>query len=149
MQHRTIGAAILAALLGLIAGCGNNGKPEMVPVTGKVMFNKTTPAAGAFVVFHPANADTEKRIGGKPFATAGEDGTFKLTTYGEADGAPEGEYGITVEWHRKEGKEPTIQLKKDKGGKSALKPKYGNPQSPFMKATIKKGEKNDFLIEVD
>lgn len=151
MFKRAIGAAVLAALLGVSAGCGD-GKPQTVPVGGKVMFNKTTPAAGALVVFHPSDPQVEKRLGGKPFAKVAEDGTFKLTTFVEGDGAPEGEYGITVDWRKKEDdkSKPKFQLGEGKGGgKPALKPQYSNPQAPFKTVTIKKGEANDFLLEVD
>src|SRR5262245_4488708 len=91
-------AGALAALL--VAGCGS-GKPQTVPAGGKVLFHKATPAAGALVVFHPADPAAEKRIGGKPFAKVKDDGTFALTTYAEGDGAPEGEYGVTVDWRGK------------------------------------------------
>lgn len=136
-----------AALL-VAAGCGS-GKPATVPVTGKVAFNKTTAPAGALVVFHPADDALEKRIGGKPFATVGEDGSFTLTTYAADDGAPEGDYGVTVEWR---GKAKGVKLALGDGGAGGallVKEKYANPQKPILKATVKKGEPNTFAFEVD
>jgi hypothetical protein len=153
MTTRLLGAVILAALPALLQGCGGNGKPPAIAATGKVMFNKTTPAAGALIVLHPIDPAFEKVIGGKPFAKAEEDGTFKLTTYNEGDGAPEGEYGVTVEWRKADKAKPKFSIGGDEGGggggRSMLKPKYGNPQSPFMKVTIKSGDKNELLLEVD
>jgi hypothetical protein len=32
---------------------------------------------------------------------------------------------------------------------SRLNPKYGNPQKPVLKATVKKGEVNQFTFDVD
>ena len=139
-------AGMLIALF--VAGCGN-GKPEAVATGGKVVFRKTTPAAGALVVFHPTDPTYEKRIGGKPFAKVQDDGTFVLTTYAEGDGAPEGEYGVTIDWRGK-AKESKFSFG-DGGpvGAPLLNPKYGNPQQPVLKATVKKGDANQFTFEVD
>jgi hypothetical protein len=112
------------------------------------MFNKTIPPAGALVVFHPVSADREKQVGGKPFAKVKEDGTFTLTTYTEDDGAPEGEYGVTVDW-RTQPKEGKFSFGEGGGGASRLTPKYGNPQQPVLRATVKKGDSNRFTFEVD
>jgi len=152
----------LLALLPLLAlaGCGPS-KPTTLPVTGKVMFRKTTPAAGALVVFHPVDPAVEKMLPGKPFAKCKEDGTFTLTTYsdGPDGGAPEGEYGITIQWMRevkvkenKANKLGGVKIGGDEGGggsQSVLNAKYGNPAQPFTKVTIKKGDKNEFNFDVD
>jgi len=140
----------LLALLPLIAlaGCGG-GKPPTQPVTGKVMFKKKTPAAGALVVFHPTDYAVEKQLGGKPFATVKDDGTFSMTSFEADDGAPEGEYGVTIQWQKK-GKDTGFALGDGGGaGRQMLNPKYGNPQQPFQKVTVKKGEKNEFHFDVD
>jgi hypothetical protein len=139
--------AVLPALLLGAAGC-SKGKPVTVPVTGKVVFNKTEPAVGALIVFHPSDPELEKRIGGKPFARVGEDGTFTLTTYAQDDGAPVGDYGVTVDY-RAPAKEVKFSI--GDGGAGALKvhEKYANPQSPVLKATVKQGEPNTFTFDVD
>jgi len=145
---RSLAAAAAALVASLAAGCGN-GKPEAVPAGGKVMFNKTTPAAGALVVFHPADPAFEKRIGGKPFARVKDDGTFALTTFAEGDGAPEGEYGVTVDWR---GKAKDAKFSFGEGGAAGvplLNPKYSNPQQPSLRATVKKGDGNQFTFDVD
>jgi hypothetical protein len=131
-----------------IVGCSPS-KPATVPVVGKVMFKKTTPAAGALVVFHPVKPETETLIGGKPFATVKEDGTFTLTTFQQDDGAPEGEYKVTVDWRKKSDKK--LSLGSEGGGDagSMIQAKYGNPASPAFPFTVKKGEPNNFVIEVD
>lgn len=144
-----IRVATVAVALSL-AGCGGSGKPEAVPAGGKVMFNKTTVPVGALVVFHPPDPATEKRIGGKPFAKVKDDGTFALTTYAEGDGAPEGEYGVTIDW-RPATKGTKLSLDSESGasGPSKLNPRYGNPQQPVLKATVKKGDANQFTFDVD
>jgi hypothetical protein len=139
------GCAVVLALV----GCGSGGKPAVVPAGGKVMFNKTTPAVGALVVFHPVDPALSKRVGGNPFAKVRDDGTFVLTTFAEGDGAPEGEYGVTIDW-RPAAKDQKLSLG-DGGatGSAKLNPKYGNPQQPVLKATVKTGDPNQFTFDVD
>lgn len=143
---------LLAGLCGLLTGCGDTSKPAVVPATGNVTFKKTKPAGGALIVFHPTDPALEKQMGGKPFATVQEDGTFKLTSYAEGDGAPEGEYGVTVQWNAKP-KDGKMSLSSEGGGASGPsminQAKYGNPAQPFQKVTVKKGDKNEFNFDVD
>ncbi|MCU0706159.1 MAG: hypothetical protein MUF18_19520 [Fimbriiglobus sp.] len=139
-----------AVFLIALAGCEPS-KPAAVPAGGKVLFGKKKePAAGALVVFHPTDPAFEKKIGGKPVGTVGEDGTFTLTTFEQGDGAPEGEYGVTVQWQKK-AKEAKFSLGGEGGGggQSMLNPKYGNPSQPFTKVTVKKGGDNQFTLDVD
>lgn len=143
--------------LGML-GCGD-GKPETVPASGKVMFNTSTPAEGALVVFHPLDPEYEKKISGKPFAKVKADGTFVLSTYGEEDGAPVGEYGVTIDWRgepkpskNKKFTMGTEGVESEGGlgsGKSILNPKFGNPQNPAFKVTITKGADNQFTFDVN
>jgi len=136
-------------LVAVLLGCGAGGKPPAIPVKGKVLFRKDTPAAGAMIVFHPVSDDYERLIGGKPFAVVQQDGSFTLTTYQENDGAPEGEYGISVDWRVKPKNFLVFDSESSSSGKQMLKEKYTDPRKPFMKVTVKKGEATDFLIEVD
>ena len=102
------------------------------------------------MVFHPTDPAVEKRIGGKPFAKVGDDGTFALTTFNEGDGAPEGEYGVTIDW-RPAGKDAKGGFLSDgaPSGPAKLNPKYSTPQQPFAKVTVKKGDANQFTFDVD
>lgn len=140
---------LFAVCLLALAGCGGDSKPGAIPAGGKVTFHKTTPPVGALVVFHPTDPAFEKRIGGKPFAKVKDDGTFALTTYAEGDGAPEGEYGVTIDW-RPPAKDVKIAFGEGgASGPSKLNPKYSNPQQPTLKATVKKGDANQFTFDVD
>lgn len=143
---------VLLAGLVCFAGCGDSSKPATLPATGSVTFKKKAPAAGALIVFHPTDAALEKKIGGKPFATVRDDGTFALTCYREGDGAPEGEYGVTVQWNAKprEGKLALSSEGGGAGGPSMInQAKYGNPAQPFQKVTVKKGDANSFEFDVE
>ena len=147
----TARACVFAICVCAFVGCGGDDKPGAVPAGGKVVFRKTTPPAGALVVLHPVDPGYEKRIGGKPFAKVKDDGTFALTTYREGDGAPEGEYGVTIDW-RPLAKDNKIGFALGDGGASGpakLNPKYSNPSQPFAKVTVKKGDPNQFTFDVD
>lgn len=66
------------------------------PVSGKVLVNDR-PGKDAFVLFTPVN-EPPNTPDPRPRALAGEDGSFKVSTYDADDGAPAGEYIITVTW---------------------------------------------------
>lgn len=142
---------LFALLVSSLAGCGGGSRPDPVPAGGKVAYRKSTIPAGALVVFHPADPATEKAIGGKPFAKVKDDGTFELTTYAEGDGAPPGDYGVTIDW-RPAGKAGKFALGDggaDAGGAPKLNAKYSNPGTPAFKVTVKKGDPNRFSFDVD
>jgi hypothetical protein len=89
-------ALMLACLVLPASGCGNKGTRQPVfPVRGQVLYEgQLTPHA--LVVFHPvAPQDGNTPL---PRGEVAEDGTFTLSTYQPGDGAPAGEYFVTVEW---------------------------------------------------
>ena len=86
----------LAILPALLAGCGSSDRRPVYRVHGTIFDSHDKPAAGALVVFHPAGWAGEEII--KPLGYVQDDGTFALTTYTKEDGAPEGEYSVTIEW---------------------------------------------------
>jgi hypothetical protein len=91
----------MVALIGLAAlavGCSSNGRKPVYPVHGTVLDGKDKPAAGAMVFFHPIDATDGELI--KPLGYVQEDGSFALTTYTKNDGAPQGEYSVTIEWRQ-------------------------------------------------
>jgi hypothetical protein len=149
MIPRYLSLGAVCAVVFALAGCSGGGKPTAVPAGGKVLFNKTTPTVGALVVFHPVDPELAKRAGGNPFAKVRDDGTFVLTTFAEGDGAPEGEYGVTIDW-RPAARDQKLSLG-DGGaaGPSRLNPKYGNPKQPVLRATVKAGDPNQFVFDVD
>jgi hypothetical protein len=65
------------------------------PVQGKVFYEKK-PAFKALVFLHPAEpADPPDPL---PRGVVREDGSFRITTYAPEDGAPVGQYTVTVVW---------------------------------------------------
>ena len=97
---------LLSAVAPLLAagatGClystgGTPADPRPVfPVRGQVFVNGR-PAAGAVVVFHPEHEPADPK-GPRPRASVRADGSFVLGTHAAADGAPAGNYVVTVAW---------------------------------------------------
>lgn len=89
--------AVLAQLV-FCAGCSAESEgPPTVPVAGKLLVDGQ-PAAGAQVIFHPADSHDFDRRGSRPTGRVTADGTFQMTTYQPNDGAPAGDYVVTVYW---------------------------------------------------
>ena len=87
-----LGLVLLAALL---PGCRKKGWLDTYPVKGAVLVDGK-PAKDVFVSFHPREA-----VGDRPYLPSGrtnENGEFVLSTFVEGDGAPAGEYDVTVTW---------------------------------------------------
>jgi hypothetical protein len=85
-------------LLVSLAGCGSSPSGDRLPVflaSGKLTFDGR-PLTGAFVVLHP-KAAVSGRTAPRPHAQAAADGSFTLTSYESNDGAPAGNYTLTVE----------------------------------------------------
>lgn len=77
-----------------LAGCGGSSSTPTHPVRGKVLFDGKPPA-NALVVLHPLG-DTQKDSP-RPRAKVEPDGTFTVGTFDAKDGAPAGEYAVTVQ----------------------------------------------------
>jgi hypothetical protein len=137
---RRLGPALLAvaALALLIVGC--SGRRSVYPVSGQVFVGKDKkPAAGAMVTFHPVASD-----GGpiyKPNGYVDDHGRFTLTTYDSGDGAPAGEYTVTLEWV------PAKKSGFDAEGTDRLKGAYNNPKAPKLpNFTVQSGGKNEVPV---
>lgn len=124
------GLLLLAATAFLAAGCSNKETRKPVfPVHGRVLFDgKPTPHA--LVLFHPLGTEDKDAV--RPRGQVGPDGTFTLTTYESGDGAPAGDYRVTVELWLSAGKG-------DEGPTSRLPARYGNPKTSGLTATVDAG----------
>jgi hypothetical protein len=120
-------------VLGVMSGCGGSQPVATYPVKGKVLVGGE-PAAGAFVVFHPRGGAPAPGVE-KPTAQVGADGSFQLTTFDAADGAPSGPYTVTVEWYRLVGKGNDVQA-----GPNVVPPEYGKPESTPIQVTVSEGD---------
>jgi hypothetical protein len=111
--------------------CGpSNARKPVYPVHGTV-FLDGKPLGRALLVFHPI--DGEEQNSPHPVATAMEDGSFEATTYDADDGAPAGEYAVTVEWRR-----PATE--QDTGPPpNSLPARYAKPSTSGLKARVAEG----------
>jgi hypothetical protein len=96
--------AVFASLLlvSLSSGCAKSpppikGKLPLFPVEGKLVMNGE-PMANATILFHPVRKMPDGAAHQRPRAVAGSDGSFKVSTYANDDGAPAGEYKVTISW---------------------------------------------------
>src|SRR5215213_2423454 len=71
------------------------------PVNGRLSVKGQTPS-GAFVVLHPKKGTAIAPNGEvvRPRAVVKPDGSFAFGSYDSSDGAPSGDYSVTVEWRR-------------------------------------------------
>lgn len=126
---------IVAALLAL-AGCeAKEERVPVVPVTGKVLVDGQ-PAERATVIFH-LRSGSEMRAeatGVAPPTPTGEvkpDGTFALNSYTAGDGAPPGDYAVSIIWPQ-----GTSQIGGDADTGDRLGGKYANPETSGLRATV-------------
>lgn len=85
----------LALFVALISSSCGESRYVTFPVQGQVELDgKLTP--GAMVALHPVDATVTVH----PVGTVGADGNFKISTYGSNDGAPAGDYTVTVTWYQ-------------------------------------------------
>ena len=90
---RAVAAMVVICLAGL-TGCGQ-GSVKLYPVRGTVLFNGQ-PATGAVVVFHSTH--DEALDAARPNGRVGASGQFELSTHQPGDGAPAGDYVVTLVW---------------------------------------------------
>jgi len=113
---------------------------EIHPVRGKVLF-RNQPVEHAWVVFYPQGG-SEQMQKMRPSGRSGPDGSFTLTSYKEEDGAPAGEYKVTVEWPSEDPNDPSDP--DDPEGQIPRGPdrfggRYADPATTPLKATIVQG----------
>ncbi len=83
----------------MMVGCGRGEvRVPTFAASGRLLAADDRPLAHALVVLHPLDANNKAP---RPRATTDEEGNFQLTTYETGDGAPEGDFIVTVEqWLR-------------------------------------------------
>lgn len=126
--------AIVLATIGTLPGIGcgkSENRVPVHPVQGAIQF-RGQPAHGAFVLLHPKNAAAGVP---NPRATVAQDGSFVVSTFDGNDGAPEGDYIVTVQWYR-----PVKQGNDLVGGPNVLPARYASPRTSDVIVHIAAGE---------
>jgi hypothetical protein len=131
--RRVVEAAVLS-VVAAFAGCSDEGpKVPVFPVKGVVQF-EGEPAVGAFLAFHPKAPAKPGQDVPRSSAQVQKDGSFELTTYTQGDGAPAGEYAVTVQWTK-----PILQGKDPVPGPNVIPAIYATPDTTPLRITVKEG----------
>ncbi len=142
----------------VLVGCGGSSLTPPVPVSGKVTLDGK-PVADAHVTF--LGAKGARSASGK----TASDGTFKLTTVNTDDGAPPGEYVVTIAKIESGATETNVEdgvygddygrmMDASASGtlnklmKNELPDKYASAEQSGLKRTVVKGEPNDFQFDL-
>ena len=132
---RLLDCLVHTGLLSLLAAtslCGCSSKQERIPVhpvKGSVTF-EGRPLANALIVLHPKSA-----TGKLDYSSQGKtdaSGEFQVTTYDTNDGAPVGDYAVTVQYY-----ELITNGSSSEPGPNILAPKYATPQTTDIFVTVK------------
>jgi len=127
---------VVLALSSVFVGCGGESDEERLlrlvpdarattPVSGTVTVDGS-PAKDLWVTLHPKDSSVTLRPRGQ---TDGH-GNFHITTYSAGDGAPEGDYDITIEWLT------YIKRDSDWGGPHKLKNQFNDPSTTSFHVTV-------------
>lgn len=143
-QRRAFHAACAIALLLISCGCGKtrnkDGQLPVFPVQGSITF-QGEPLAFANITLIPVDESAAR----KQRASAGvsdEDGNFSLSTYDVNDGAPEGQYYITVSCENRE-------AKKISGEYPELLPvRYQSPSASRLTASVIDGDNEPLVLDL-
>ena len=143
-QGKFASAAIVTSIVlgSMVLGCrGGNSRimpPDERPtfsVVGKVTVDGQPPVAPVKIIATPKDESLKKPGYRLPNAITDEKGSFKLNTFKMGDGAPTGEFDITL-----------VQFdagnigigKKKKGGGDLLRGRYSNPKDIKFQLTVEK-----------
>jgi hypothetical protein len=115
----------------LLCGCNTKHatRPAVHPVSGKLLI-AGKPAANAEVALYPVAGQGLSQL--RPHATVEADGSYHLTTFATRDGAPVGNFAVTVIW-------PGPRVKgqgDDEPGPDRLLQRYANPKKPAVSVHI-------------
>jgi len=125
---RAGGLLAAGALVALASGCGGNKGPRLYPVKGSVRINGE-PAKDVNVVFTPVALPADGDTPLSPSAVTGEDGGFRLMSFKPGDGAPAGDYRVTVIY-------PMNRYNKHQSGIDRLRGKFADPKTSGLTAKV-------------
>lgn len=126
----------LLSIFGLLTLAGCSSESDVVPVfpVRSELLVDGKPAEGAIVIFHrtePTDPETTN-----PNGRVQSDGSFRLTTYETHDGAPAGDYRVTVFWPEP----PKSPVEHPDMGPDRLKNRYTDPDKSQILITVAEGE---------
>lgn len=131
--------ATLAVVVVLLPGCRKRGWLDTYPVKGVILVDGK-PAKDVKITFHPVQDMGDKPV--IPSGSTNEQGEFQLSTFVTDDGAPAGEYDVTIVWPVRFN--PISRLWEG----DQLKGHYDKPDKAKMRITIEKKPQELSTIEL-
>ena len=136
----------------VISGCGEESSFKstvpVFPASGKILY-LGKPLAGVILIFH--STDVNQKI--KSQATTDNDGKFVATTFKTADGAPEGDYTITLVVPSNESdssrEDAATEGQFRKEGPVRFPSKYQNPSTSPLKVKVTKNQPDLGILEIN
>jgi hypothetical protein len=136
----------------VVSGCGKKARLAVSPVRGRVTYNGQG-VPKATVIFHPADGAEVDAKKMRPFADTDNEGKFELKTYVRGDGAPPGEYRVTiigigsftsggVGKDRPGGEAENAPVVTNMNSPPVLAKKYGEVGTSGIEVTVQEGENN-------
>jgi hypothetical protein len=125
LTRRLTGVIALAVLA--FCGCGGS---DWGYLSGTVLLNGQPVGPGS-ITLEPVNADRAGAV-----ASFGTDGKYSVISAGRKEGAPAGEYRVTIHGGAGYGEEAVGPRPK-----SPIPARYGNPNTTDLTVTIEPGEK--------
>ena len=142
-SHRGIVALFVAVLA--TSGCGTREKPKLpvFPVSGRILVDGVAPVRAEIRMKPKIPFEDPMKRSVEPYAFVQEDGTFEIGTYSCDDGAPAGEYTLTMVW-------PIITVEggEDVIGADRLRGRFSNPESSIATFEVEESENEIPLIEL-
>jgi hypothetical protein len=120
-----------------LVGCNPSG-PVTYPAGGRVLFPDKSPLTSGNIEFAPVEGEVKASARGM----IEQDGTFRLSTFSEADGAIEGRHRVLIIPGRARGERPGAQ-------KPTLHGKYQSFDTSGLEATVSADGPNNFEFVVD
>jgi hypothetical protein len=131
-----LGHALVLLAAVACASCSGSGGAALNPVRGKILDGKGQPLAGAVVTFHPKSLSKSANVM-TSVGRAGADGEFTLAT-GDKNGAPAGEYVVTVIWPEEPKQDGKISMAPPEN-RDRLNGAFANRDSTKLRAEVKAG----------
>jgi hypothetical protein len=121
-------------------GVVQNNRKAVHPATGQVFFDGAA-VHGAYIALHQVDPKTEKSSLIAD-AISEADGRFTLSTYKAWDGAPAGEFTVTVTQREA----PSVD--RGRPGINRLPERYGSVKTSPLKTAVKAGGENQITLEL-
>jgi len=136
---RCLRCTLFGSMLVVLLGCGG---ASVFPAGGKVVFKDGTPLNGGVILCEPVDEEVKVSVRGY----IGEDGTFRLGTFRDDDGAPAGKYKVRIQPPEKLSSRERERARP----KFSIHPRFMDCNTSGLEITVtNESGKNDFTLQVE